>query len=154
MNEREAIVATADRIAQRMGGRFVLNEDRPMTDKPELKPCPFCGATPHRGLGKVERCQRHGEPFQRFSVWCPHGHANITAMNEEQAYAAWNTRATPSQPDASALVEALVKHRPIVIEQVDSGMWSLVLRFSNAHVMRDTADALRAALSAWEAQHE
>lgn len=63
---------------------------------PELKPCPFCEATPHKGFGKKEFCQLHGDPFQRFSIWCPTGHAKITEQNEEAAITAWNTRKAAS----------------------------------------------------------
>ena len=65
----------------------------------DLKPCPFCGAKPHRGLGKVQHDQLHGEPFQRAWVRCPSGHASFDCMTEEMAAAAWNTRATPNTPD-------------------------------------------------------
>jgi hypothetical protein len=51
--------------------------------------CPFCGATPHHGLGKVQHCQLHGEPFQTFSIWCPHGCAKITGGTERQALKQW-----------------------------------------------------------------
>lgn len=55
-------------------------------------PCPFCGARPHHGLGKVEHCSLHGEPFQRFNIWCPKGHAKVSGANEELANREWNTR--------------------------------------------------------------
>lgn len=61
-----------------------------------LKPCPFCGATPHRGLGKVYYDQLHGEPQQNYSIWCPRGHAKITRVDCEQATEEWNTRASPA----------------------------------------------------------
>lgn len=60
------------------------------------KGCPFCGATPHRGPTPIQHDQLHGEPFQRYRVWCPKGHASIEAVNEEQAVAAWNRRAATS----------------------------------------------------------
>lgn len=59
----------------------------------ELLPCPFCGARPHHGLMKVEYCQLHGDPFQRFKVWCPHGCAEKIGANRELAITAWNRRA-------------------------------------------------------------
>lgn len=65
-----------------------------------LKPCPFCGATPHRGPGKVQHDQLHGEPFQNFSIWCPHSHAKVTRVNAEQAAADWNTRAEGGKGEA------------------------------------------------------
>jgi hypothetical protein len=60
----------------------------------ELLACPFCKATPHRGLTKAQADQLHGEPFQRYRIWCPHGCANIERMNEEQAREAWNAAET------------------------------------------------------------
>lgn len=56
-------------------------------------PCPFCGATPHQGQGKVEYDQLHGDPYQRWHIKCPHGHANVWGMNQELALREWNTRA-------------------------------------------------------------
>lgn len=73
-------------------------------------PCPFCGATPHRGPGKVEHCQLHGEPFQRFSVWCPRGHAKITGRNESAAREEWNMRA-PSAAEAAAMLREVARER-------------------------------------------
>ena len=58
--------------------------------------CPFCGATPHHGLGKVQHCQLHGEPFQTFSIWCPHGCAKITGGTERQALKQW-VKADPAR---------------------------------------------------------
>lgn len=60
--------------------------------KGKSRPCPFCGATPHHGLTKVEHCQLHGDDFQRYEIWCPHGCARINRVNEQQARIAWNTR--------------------------------------------------------------
>lgn len=58
-----------------------------------LLPCPFCNAAPNQGLTKIQYDQLHGEPFQRFEVWCPHHCARINRVNREQSIAAWNTRA-------------------------------------------------------------
>lgn len=77
--------------------------------------CPFCGATPHHGLGKVQHCQLHGEPFQHFSIWCPRGCAKITRANADIARRDWegiDTR-TPSHSD---LVEALRDARKIIAD--------------------------------------
>lgn len=63
-----------------------------------LAGCPFCGATPHRGLTKVRTCQLHGELIRDYRIWCPHGCANIVKPNEALAIAAWNTRASPIAP--------------------------------------------------------
>lgn len=68
-----------------------------MSSEVELLRCPFCGASPHRGKDKVQYDQLHGEPFQRYRIWCPHGCAQTNQVNEEQAIAAWNRRsASPS----------------------------------------------------------
>jgi hypothetical protein len=61
-----------------------------MSTEQELRRCPFCNATPHKGATKVQHDQLHGEPFQRYRIWCPHGCANIERMNDEQAREAWN----------------------------------------------------------------
>lgn len=58
----------------------------------DLMPCPFCGATPHQGLGKVWYDQLHGDPHQDFSIWCPHHCARITRGERNAAITAWNTR--------------------------------------------------------------
>lgn len=74
-----------------------------------LEPCPFDGATPHKGAGKNQHCQLHGEVFQAYSIWCPHGCAKITEPSEESARLRWNTRAaSPSTPDllAAAILAA------------------------------------------------
>ena len=64
-----------------------------------LKPCPFCNAKPKQGLTKVQHDQLHGEPFQRFEIWCPHHCARINRVNREQAISAWNQRhTTPTEP--------------------------------------------------------
>lgn len=57
-----------------------------------LEPCPFCGATPHQGLAPTASCQLHGEPIQRYRVWCPHSCAMKDGVNKAQAITAWNTR--------------------------------------------------------------
>lgn len=62
----------------------------------ELNPCPFCGATPHRGSGKIYHDQLHGEPHQDFSIWCPKGHAKVTGVNAALAADEWNTRTLAS----------------------------------------------------------
>lgn len=67
----------------------------------KLLPCPFCGATPHRGLTKVKPCALHGEPLQNYSIWCPRGHARVVAPLDYVAVADWNTRA-PTHQESSA----------------------------------------------------
>jgi len=58
-----------------------------------LLPCPFCGATPHKGPTKMMTGQ-DGEPFHRYRVWCPHGHAAFEEMSAVLAVTAWNRRAS------------------------------------------------------------
>jgi hypothetical protein len=74
----------------------------------KLLPCPFCGAKPHQGLTKVEHCQLHGEPFQRFEVKCPHTCARIVRPDRAAAIAAWNTR--PSPTEAQSVSGEMVEH--------------------------------------------
>lgn len=80
----------------------------------KLKPCPFCGAHPHHGQTKIEYDQLHGEPFQRFRVWCPHDCASKTAVNRDLAIAAWNRR-SPDPELAEALTEMVRTCRPTPI---------------------------------------
>lgn len=70
----------------------------------ELLSCPFCGATPHRGLTKVKHCQLHGDPYQDFRIWCPHGCAKVE-RSEASAIAAWNTRAPTADAERIAALE-------------------------------------------------
>ena len=62
-------------------------------------PCPLCGATPHHGLGKVEHCQLHGEPFQRWNIKCPKGHVSVWGMDKARALREWNARPGHPTPD-------------------------------------------------------
>lgn len=66
----------------------------------DLLPCPFCGARPHQNQEKVRRCQLHGEPFQDFTVKCPHGCAQQMRGSRDAAIAAWNRRTPPAEVDA------------------------------------------------------
>ena len=76
--------------------------------QPVLKPCPFCGAQPHHGLSKVMHDGLHGDPYQRFLVWCPKDHAKVDKVNREQAFAAWNTRQpTPSDDYTRGFIAGL-----------------------------------------------
>jgi hypothetical protein len=59
---------------------------------PAVERCPFDGATAHHGPTAVQHDQLHGEPYQRYRVWCPHGCASIERMNKAQAIEAWNRR--------------------------------------------------------------
>lgn len=60
--------------------------------KPELLPCPFCGATPHWMLSKVKHCQLHGDPYQYRIIACPKGHAQVSMLSNDAAASEWNTR--------------------------------------------------------------
>ena len=74
-----------------------------------LLPCPFCGASAHQGLTKVQHDQLHGEPFQRFEVWCPANCARINRVNRTQAVAAWNNRIRAEQPRPTEASPSLQK---------------------------------------------
>jgi len=65
--------------------------------------CPFCGATPHRGL-TPKTIGQDGEPFQHYAIWCPHLCARIERVNEAAAVADWNAR---PEEDAAGLLGAL-----------------------------------------------
>jgi hypothetical protein len=80
-----------------------------------LKPCPFCGAKPHSGLGAKYHDQLHGEPHQDFAIWCPKGHAKVTRVNREQATDEWNARASTASPD-----------REKVARIINPSMWALI----------------------------
>jgi len=82
--------------------------------------CPLCGATPHHGLDKVEHCSLHGEPFQRFSIWCPAGHARVTSINESAARKQWEQR-----PEIEAL-QGILDKAVKALENI-SGMGNLLL---------------------------
>lgn len=71
-----------------------------MNKEQELRRCPFCNATPHKGATKVQHDQLHGGPFQRYRIWCPHGCANIERVNKEQAREAWNGSDLPDDKAA------------------------------------------------------
>jgi hypothetical protein len=96
----------------------------PEYETERLKACPFCGANPHHGLGKVEYCQLHGDPFQRFSVWCPSGCAKKTAADRERAIASWNAR-----DDAGHAAGRAGGWLPI--ESAPRGEWVLCIDFDN-----------------------
>lgn len=72
---------------------------------PRFAKCPFCGSHPHHGLTKIEHCQLHGEPFQRFKIHCPKGHATVIEASEEIATEIWNTRIYPEIDIISRLDE-------------------------------------------------
>lgn len=74
-----------------------------------LKGCPFCRATPHRGLEKMRFDQLHGDPLQDYAIWCPKGHAKTTAPTEALAIEAWNTRASPDPAGVTLTLEEIAR---------------------------------------------
>lgn len=111
-------------------------------DKPELKPCPFCGTSDHLHIGPTGS-MTSDMPSRPHRVACLHvDHDAVigpTAYGKQAAIAAWNTRATPAQPD-TALVEAIVEAALDVANVVTcDGYYEI-----------DRDAAARAALSAWE----
>lgn len=86
-----------------------------VTEPVRLLACPFCGATPHRGLTKPHRDQLHGELLHHYRIWCPHDCASKRAINEDLAASAWNTR-TAAQAEEASFV------RTVGEELVSAGM--------------------------------
>jgi hypothetical protein len=66
----------------------------PPDKKLVLKPCPLCGKPPRRGLGKVQYCSLHGDPYQHYNIWCDNWNhcIKVTAVDAELAADEWNTR--------------------------------------------------------------
>lgn len=83
-----------------------------MSEKLEIKGCPFCGGKAHKGMTPKRGCQMHGDPMQYVTISCgnnqcpakpsvkgdvcrygggddPKYHAEAT----ESAIKVWNTRA-------------------------------------------------------------
>lgn len=60
-----------------------------------LLPCPFCGASPHRKLGRVWQERHHGETHQEIIIECPHLCAKMTGTSDAALVARWNRRAAP-----------------------------------------------------------
>ena len=75
-----------------MGLGLVMADFPSSPDSGPLLPCPFCGATPHRGLTKASPDQLHGDLVRRYRIWCPHDCAKVDCVNEEAATERWNTR--------------------------------------------------------------
>jgi hypothetical protein len=81
----------------------------------ELLPCPFCGATPHRGLTKPTTDQLHGELLQHYRIWCPHQHASHRATNEALAIESWNARPGALAQPVSQSCGDLAQFRRIIL---------------------------------------
>ena len=58
----------------------------------ELKPCPFCGAKPHRQLGKIWHDSLHGDTHQDTVIKCPHLCVTMQG-SEDSVVERWNIRA-------------------------------------------------------------
>ena len=115
------------------------------------KPCPLCGATALHGLTKVENCQLHGEPFQRFAIWCPKGHARVVGANEQIANREWNNR--PEAATQAAQIAVLTERVRVlqgVLREIGSkeGKYSRKagLHATAEHVLRAIKAAARTAL--------
>jgi len=132
------------------------------TTPTELLACPFCGAQPHRGQGKVQHDQLHGEPFQRYLIWCPHRCARIDGMNEFQAVAAWNTRAPTAPASDGVELRERVAKALYLHEGHNAADWEINQSYAGGwkrHVSRDRfefwllrADAAIAAMPSHTAQ--
>jgi hypothetical protein len=91
-----------------------MTDDAKQEREAVLPPCPFCGAHPHHGLSKVMYDGLHGDPYQRFQVWCPNGHAKVDKVNREQAFAAWKA----CQPKTDTLHEQLLQECLVKLRDV------------------------------------
>lgn len=125
--------------------------------KPIALRCPLCGAKPHYGLQKVEHCSLHGEPFQRFAIWCPKGHVRVDAMNEALALKEWNTRTpAPAQPaDVERVRDAIARRmRPGLFlgspEMQHKAARPLSVEAAKERILANAADYARAALAAMQ----
>jgi hypothetical protein len=114
-----------------------------------LLPCPFCGSTPRHGLGKVQHCQLHGDPYQNYRVWCAKdgahydsSHARVSAGDKDRAVAAWNahsaleTTALLLLSDRNTLIDAASYCRQYVQEKNGGG------NSRNASLTADRLDSM------------
>jgi hypothetical protein len=97
-----------------------------------LKPCPFCGTRPVKGLTKKTGCQMHGDPIQHATIGCtkcefrPHCtggdiyRGSETPKYKEEAYAEaakkWNTRAFIEQ--SPEVIKSIVVDREGALEVI------------------------------------
>lgn len=97
-----------------------------MSADAKLLPCPFCGATPHRGLGKVWRDSLHGDRHQYYVIKCPHLCVTMTGT-AEGVVERWNTRTPHPAPVTAREAEPVAwRYRSIS----DPGMgWTKVTEF-------------------------
>jgi len=106
---------------------------------PMLAPCPFCGATPHRGLTKPYPDQLHGDLLQHYRIWCSHGCASKRAVNEELAIKAWNTRVVASdhvRDEPVAWLKTFAKIKRIALDAKAEDIQDAL-----AHIVRLCIDA-------------
>ncbi|MBP2290764.1 Lar family restriction alleviation protein [Azospirillum rugosum] len=118
-----------------------------MSDKTELKPCPFCGPQTDDGKRIVLLEEREADGFVRgYTVRCDNCGVEHSDEYEHEAIAAWNRRASSTAPAAS-VTEA----------ELSAGVRALMLhKFgSDAEVMFDIpADAPQHAIDAVKARLE
>lgn len=114
-----------------------------------LKPCPFCGATPHKGPTKAMIGQ-DGEAFQRYRVWCPHMHASFEEAGERQAIAAWNRRAQADAGTKRLAVDDLAQKIRLVDGENSLGAGELAEALM-PFVQADAGTGVRVKLLEWEA---
>ena len=87
-----------------------------MTEKLELKPCPFCGEK------LVHDSEHYSGPiwerlYQSYRVECPKCCASTTEyMTAKEAIDAWNNR--PIEDEFSAKIDELRKEREIMLEEL------------------------------------
>ncbi len=96
-----------------------------MTNKPELKPCPFCGST---------SLNTDWITNEVYTVWCLKCGADfVSNLGEKDTYKLWNTRAEPAAPSS---------------DEVDRDLCAVSMVFP------ETAQDLRAHIAALEADNK
>lgn len=131
-----------------------------MTETVELKACPFCGAKPQKGPTKKEYDQLHGDEFQRYRIWCPHGHASVLEAAAIIAANTWNTRSDPAVRDRVKPLEwnATLAAHPFGTVTVSEGLddrWRYTFHEYPYGTESDEAfDCIEAAKAAAQADYE